>query len=154
MDKLTDNKNVALSSAVMTITAGASALAKTTAVINCTIDGNIMSAIAAGNLPALTGINLVAGSTLAITVSATIAGAFILTASPAVVSTALDTSSIFPIGSHGAFTGVAAVVSGQALVGYIIIKNATAATFIGGTTALDTALLTVTYLNAVGGFTK
>lgn len=35
-----------------------------------------------------------------------------------------------------------------AIIGYIVIKNATGATFTGGTTALDTANLTVTYIDA------
>lgn len=43
-----------------------------------------------------------------------------------------------------------AVPANKALVGYLTIANATGSNFVGGTTALDTASLTVTYYNPVG----
>ncbi len=40
------------------------------------------------------------------------------------------------------------VSKGYAIIGYIIVKNATGSTFTWGTTALDTANLTVTYIDS------
>ena len=42
----------------------------------------------------------------------------------------------------------------KARVGFVIIKNETGSAFVPGTTALDTANLTVTYISALGVFGK
>lgn len=146
MDKITHVKNVALASAGMAIKTSSSALAKTVNAFNYTIDGNIIGAKGAGDLPALTGINVADGYTTCITVSINSSGTFSLTESIADQLTS-GLTGIFPISALGV------VPAGNALVGYIVIKNATGSVFTGGTTALDVSNLTVTYLNAVGGFT-
>lgn len=38
----------------------------------------------------------------------------------------------------------------KAMIGFILVNNATGSNFVGGTTALDTASLTVTYFNTTG----
>ena len=38
----------------------------------------------------------------------------------------------------------------KAMVGFIVVTNATGSNFVGGTTALDTGSLTVTYYSPVG----
>jgi hypothetical protein len=43
-----------------------------------------------------------------------------------------------------------AVPANKTLVGYLTVANATGADFVGGTTAIDTASLTITYYNPVG----
>ena len=43
-----------------------------------------------------------------------------------------------------------AVPDGLAMIGFIVVDNATGSNFVGGTTALDTASLTVTYYNTPG----
>jgi hypothetical protein len=40
--------------------------------------------------------------------------------------------------------------SNQVVVGYVVVANGTASAFVPGTTALDTASLTVTYINGLG----
>lgn len=148
MDKLIHVKNVALSSPGLVISAGASPLVKTTAVFPYTVDGNILVSGAAGDLPSLTSasISIAPGNTGCITVSVSPAG-YVFTDAPLDQLTSGITG-LFPI------TAMAAVPNGRALVGYIIVKNASASNFIGGTTAFDAASLTVTYLNAIGGFTE
>jgi len=43
-----------------------------------------------------------------------------------------------------------AVPAGKAMIGFVVIDNATGSNFVGGTTALDTGSLTVTYYDAIG----
>lgn len=143
MDK-TNISNIATNSAGLAIKTSSSALAKTANAILCKIDGNLVASIAAGDLPALTGINIATAYTNAITVSVNASGTFALTAGTAQLTSGLTSGTIFPM------SALAQVPAGQALVGYIVIKNATGSTFTGGTTALDASNLTVTYINASG----
>lgn len=43
-----------------------------------------------------------------------------------------------------------AAPTGKAMIGFIVVDNATGSNFVGGTTALDAASLTVTYYNTTG----
>ena len=138
------NSNIALTSAGIAITAAAAVTAKTVNAFNPKIDGNIGASVAAATLPVLTGINVATGFTTPILVTCNIAGTFALTAGTS-VSTALITTGIFPTSGLPQVSG-----QGSAIVGYIIIKNATGSLFTGNTTALDTASLTVTYINVAG----
>lgn len=44
------------------------------------------------------------------------------------------------------------IPDGEVVYGFVIVENATGSNFVGGTTALDTGSLTVTYVDTVGSF--
>ena len=148
MDKLVQN-NIVLSSPGLAIHGASSALAKTTNSVGMKIDGQIYAAVAAGDLTAFTTANNVADTyTNCITISVKPAGTYVYTMGTAILTATITsnaTGSIFPEAN------LASVPAGQALVGYIIIKNAigSGTAFVGGTTNLDATGVTVTYINAI-----
>lgn len=127
-----------LTSAGLAIKTGGSALAKSANTITCFINGTLVSK-AASDMAAFSGSNVATGSkniyvfcidasgtltTLAGTAATTLAGVLMPT-----------------------------IVANTAVIGFAIVDNATGSNFVPGTTALDTASLTVTYVNTVGDFT-
>lgn len=121
----------------LAIHGSASPVVKSVGAVVATV-GGVAVGLAAGDLSALVG-------TLPTTKSAL--WAFYVNAA-GVVSTspmsAVQTSHALAIGQ------LPAVPVGQAMIGFIIVDNATGSNFVGGTTALDAASLTVTYFNAPG----
>ena len=133
LDKLQRRmSNMVFQSAGLAIKAGGNALAKSVNAINAIID-DVVIAKAASDMAALGGATVptanyqvyvfcvdVSGNltTLAGTYAATLAGV------------------IWPT-----------VPDGVAVIGFAIVQNATGSNFVPGTTALDTASLTVTYVN-------
>jgi hypothetical protein len=124
-----------LTSAGLVIKAGASALAKTgSSDFYASVTGILVKIAASTDMPALTGINISAGSFNVV--------CFFVDSAGTVTAAA---------GTQGATVG--AVVfpqfpKGKALVGFLIITYASA--FTGGTTALDTA--TTVYVSPLGAF--
>jgi hypothetical protein len=119
----------------LVIKAGASALAKTgSSDFYASVTGILVKIAASTDMPALTGINISAGSFNVV--------CFFVDSAGTVTAAA---------GTQGATVG--AVVfpqfpKGKALVGFLIITYASA--FTGGTTALDTA--TTVYVSPLGAF--
>ena len=148
MDKLVQF-NTMLGSVGLKIHGASSAVIATTTAFGYKIDGQIYAALAAADLTALTTANNVADTyTNAITISIKPAGTIVYTMGTAILTatiTANATGSLFPEAN------LASVPAGQALVGYVIIKNAigSGTAFVGGTTALDASGVTVTYINAL-----
>jgi hypothetical protein len=151
MDK-TYIRNSVLASAGLAINGAGLLVPKTTNTVASKIDGNIIAAVAAGALPALTGFNVPLLSTHAVTVVVSTAGVYsyvqanrtvdvngVATYVP-LLNTAITTG-IYPTGL------LAPHAQGTAVVGYIIVKTTAGATFTGGTTALDAANITVTYID-------
>jgi hypothetical protein len=93
---------------------------------------------AAGDLPALAG-------TLATAKSA--AWAFYIDGAGALTVSAKTAD----VATHAlALAAAVASPDNKALVGIVVVDNATGSNFVGGTTALDTASLTVTYYDVIG----
>jgi hypothetical protein len=68
--------------------------------------------------------------------------------SAGVITTSTKTADV---ATHAlAVAALPAPPSGKAMIGFIVVSNATGSNFVGGTTALDAASLTVTYYDAVG----
>lgn len=138
--------NSVTKSAGLAIEEAASPTARTTVAAPYKIDGVVYNALAAANIPALTGITVAAGFTKAILVQVSIAGVVSYKASDAVANV---TGQIWP--STATFP---ALDKNNAFVGLIIIRNGSASTFTGGTTDLDAASITTTYIDAFGLFGK
>lgn len=127
-----------LSSAGLAIKAGGSPAVKAGSAFSVLVDGVPIRKAANTDMAALAG-------TLATAKSA--AWAFYLDGAGALSASAKTADA----NTHDAALALLpAPPDNQALVGIIVIDNATGANFIGGTTALDTASLTVTYYNATG----
>ena len=126
----------ATSTAGLVIFGAASALAKTGAAAFAGVANGVPVAIAASTtLPALTGI------------TTTAAGRFIIAAF------FVDAAGVVTVAGGGEGTTLATATFpqfpvGRALVGYLVITSAAA--FVGGTTALDTA--TTVFVSPVGAF--
>jgi hypothetical protein len=92
---------------------------------------------AAGDMPALTGLNIAASAYGAAVFAIDVAGNL----------TAYFTNT-------GALANLVMppIPTNVAVIGQVVIQNGTASVFTGNTTALDTASLTVTYINQVGPF--
>jgi hypothetical protein len=124
-----------LTSAGLVIKAGGSALAKTGASdFYASVQGRLVKIAAATDMPALTGIVITA-------------------ASLNVACFYVDGAGVVTVAAGTQGTTLGAVVfpeppSGKALIGFLIITNAS--TFTGGTTALDTA--TTVYVSPLGPF--
>lgn len=127
-----------LTSAGLVIKAGSSAIVKAVTAFAAIIDGAPVYKAAATDMSALVG-------TLATAKSA--AWAFYID-SAGTITTAAKTADV---ATHAlAVAAVAAPTDNKALIGFIVVDNATGSNFVGGTTALDAASLTVTYYNVVG----
>lgn len=139
MDKLYTS-NACMTSTGLTITGAAATTAKTVTSSVYRINGAIYPSFTPGNITLTTSQNVAAASTLVVTVGITSTGTYTLTQGAAVLNTAFSGTQI---ALSSQFVDPAA---GTALVGYIVIKATTSA-FVGGTTALDAATYTVTYIN-------
>lgn len=121
-----------LSTAGLAIKAAESAVVKSANAITAVIDGVIV-AKAAADMPALVG-----------SIAASKFGLFVFTVN------ASGTLKTIP----GTLTGAAlanlvfpTIPAGEVVIGFIVVQNGTASAFVGGTTALDTTDVTVTYVN-------
>ncbi|SMF93915.1 hypothetical protein SAMN02949497_1211 [Methylomagnum ishizawai] len=126
-----------LASAGLAIKTSSSAVVKYTGTISAIVAG-VPIRKTAGDMPALAG-------TLATAKSA--AWAFYIDESGTLSVSAKTADKT----THDlALAALPANPDNKALVGFVVIDNATGSNFVGGTTALDTASLTVTYYNAIG----
>lgn len=131
-------QNQMLSSAGLVIKGASSALAKTGAAATTAIAGGVLQKIAAAtDMAALSGT--------------------VVTATKNVYVFSIDAGGTLYSAMGGASAAVSGITfpvipEGRAVIGFILVENATGADFVGGTTALDVASLTVTYLNNVGPF--
>lgn len=124
-----------LTSAGLAIHGSASALAKTGAAdFYASVQGILVKIAAATDMPALTGINITAANFNVAVFFVDSAGTVTVAAGTQAATLGGVTWPIFP--------------DGKALVGFLIITNAS--TFTGGTTALDTA--TTVYVSPLGPF--
>lgn len=129
--------NACMTKAGLAIHGSASALAKSVNPIAALVAGVPIRKVAS-DMPALAG-------TLATAKSA--AWAFYIDGT-ATLSTSAKTADA---ASHdAALKLLAAPPAGKALIGFLVIDNATGSNFVGGTTALDTGSLTVTYYDVMG----
>jgi hypothetical protein len=126
----------ALNSGALAIKAGSSALAKSVNVITAIINGVLVQK-AAGDMPALTGLNIANGSFGAVVFALDVAG---------------NLTAYFSNTGALANLVMPPIPTNVAVIGQLVIQNGTGSAFTGGTTALDTASLTVTYINQVGPF--
>jgi len=131
-------KTQVLSSAGLAIKAGSSAIVKQGSAYAVVVNGVLVAIAANTDTAALTGAN-------------------VATATSNIYLLAIDatgTTTWYP-GVAGATVGAIALPTipfNVAVVGGILVQNATGSNFVPGTTALDTGSLTVTYLNNVGPF--
>lgn len=131
-------KTHVMSSAGLAIKAGASAIVKQGSAYAVVVNGVLVAVAANTDTSALTGVN-------------------VATATSNLYLLAIDatgTTTWYP-GVAGATVGAIAlpmIPFNVAVVGGILVQNATGSNFVPGTTALDTGSLTVTYLNNVGPF--
>lgn len=124
--------NFVLNSGGLAIKGASSAVVKTGNAINAVIKG-VLIAKAAGDMPALSG--TVANGKKA-------AWIFTIKADGSLTTTAsnLDAANLADI-------VLPQTPDDEALIGFVIVENGTGSNFVGGTTALDTSNLTVTYVN-------
>ena len=126
----------ALNSGGLAIKAASGVLVKSVNVITAIVNGVLVQK-AAGDMPALTGLNIAASAYGAAVFAIDVAGNL----------TAYFTNT-------GALANLVMppIPTNVAVIGQVVIQNGTASVFTGNTTALDTASLTVTYINQVGPF--
>lgn len=132
------HQNQCTSSAGLVIKAGASAVAKTgAAAIVAIADGVPVRIAAATDMTAL-------------------AGTVVTATSNVFVFSVDKTGTLFTqMGVAGATTDLVkfpSIPEGRAVLGFVLVGNATGSDFVGGTTALDVGSLTTTYCNIVGPF--
>lgn len=145
------NVNMARKAAGLAIKAASSAVAKTVNAVPVFING-VYASVAAGDVSltnysyvnsngavATAAFTLAAGYQCPVTVWANSSGTFAITKGSVLATSASLKSSDFDVSLDNL---------GYAKIGDIVISNGTASTFTGGTTALDTASLTVTYIDA------
>jgi hypothetical protein len=116
----------------LAIKAGGSALIKSTTITYAMV-GGILVKLAAGDMPALTGISIPDGSKQMIGFAIDVSGALTLVAGRQ--------------GTTIGNVGMPTKPEGTVMLGLALIENGTGSTFTGGTTPIDTASLTVTYFN-------
>lgn len=121
----------------LAIKAGGSAVVKTVNTVNAWIDGTIVQK-AAGDMAALS-------------------GSVVPTGSKNIYAFCLDSSGTLTTlaGTANATLGSVlfpTVSADKAIIGFIIVSNATGSDFTPGTTALDTGSLTVTYVDTPTAF--
>lgn len=127
-----------LNNAGLAIKAGGSAIVKAGTAFAALVDGVMVTKAANTDMAALAG-------TLATAKSA--AWAFYIDAAGTLTASAKTADAA---DAAAAIALLPAPPAGKAMIGFITVANATGADFVGGTTALDTASLTVTYYNTVG----
>lgn len=133
------NTNV-VQPASLAINAALAVFAKTTNAAFFLVKGVLVKVAAGAAMPVLTGVSIPTGSKQI--VGFTITGDGTLARIDGNVATTVA-GLVFPVAPNDF----------SIVIGYLIIENATGSTFTGNTTALDTASLTVTYVNAVDTFT-
>ena len=135
--------NSALTTAGLAIVTASSTQIKTVNNVNYKIDGVLYTAATAGtaNTPVFTIPTL---TTTPITVSVNAAGSLTLTPGTGVLTATIIASSANAIVQR---SQLAEVPASQALVGYVVVKNAAATSWVGGTTAFDATSVTSTYIN-------
>lgn len=130
--------SVVLSKAGLVIKAGSSAVVKAGVAFAAVVGGTIVRKAANTDMAALVG-------TLATANSA--AWAFYINEAGTLSASAKTANAA----SHAAAIALLpATPLDVALIGFIVVDNATGSNFVGGTTALDTASLTVTYYDSSG----
>lgn len=125
-------RNYVANSAGLAIKAGSSALAKSVNTILCWLNGVLISK-AAADMAALNGANVVTTNKNIYVFCINAAGTLTTLAGTAAATVA----AIVP----------PAIPNNVAVVGWILVDNATGSDFVPGTTALDVGSLTVTYVN-------
>lgn len=128
--------SVTLTSGGLAIKAGSSALAKTASAALITIKG-VMRSFGAADMPALTGIILTLNYNVAV-FSVDSAGTSY---------TDMGTAAASVVGVK--FPNLPAT---RTILGFVLIYNGAGTTFTCGTTALDAASVTTTYVNTLGAF--
>lgn len=127
-----------MSSPALVIKTGGSTLVKASNAFLANVAGVIVRKPAATDMPALSG-------TLATAKSAAWAFYIDATGTLSVSTKTADAA------SHDAAVALLPQnAAGKALIGVLVLDNATGSNFVGGTTALDTASLTATYYNIHG----
>ncbi len=124
--------NVVLNSGGLAIKAGSSALAKTVNTITARVEGVLITK-AAADMAALSGTYPTTNKCVAV-FTVDVSGT-LRTRMSAVGVTTLA-AIVFPT-----------IPDSESVIGFAIIENGTGSDFVGGTTALDTGSLTVTYVN-------
>lgn len=135
-------KNVLLANPTLAIKTSSSALVKYSAFSY--LANGVFKTVAAADAPALSGSVLATAYTRVAILYITAWGTLAWDYSDDVANTA-DLNIVKLAAQKRALRGTEWL-----LVGYVVIKNATGSNFTPGTTALDTASLTVTYINAYG----
>ena len=124
--------DMVMNSAGLAIKAGGSAVVKSVNTVTAMIDGVLVSK-AAADMAALVG-----------TIAAAKKGVFVFTLKAD--GTLTTRAGLLTAASLAAIT-FPAIPAGEVVVGFLVVENGTASDFVGGTTALDTASLTCTYVN-------
>ena len=124
-----------ITSATLVIKAGSSAVVKSSTAIVALVNGLTVSLTANTDMSALVG-SLATAKSAAWAFYIDSAGTITTSTKTADSATAAAAAGLLP-----------AVPSGKLQIGYVVISNATGSAFTGGTTALDTASLTVAYFN-------
>lgn len=129
---------------VLAISAGSATTIKTTNAFVVKIDGTLskISAATLAAIPATITVPLVSTSSIGIYLTAAGVASYVQGAT--VLNSTLAANTIY------ATSNLPQEVPGKALIGFAIISCASAATFLGGTTALDATNVTVTYLDKFG----
>lgn len=135
---LTRLKNCLLGSAGLAIKAGASPTVKAANAFSAIANGTVVYKAANTDMAALAG-------TLATAKAA--AWAFYIDSDGTLTASAKTADAA---DAAAAIALLPAIPANTAQIGYVVIANATGADFVGGATALDTASLTVTYVNTAG----
>ena len=121
--------------ATLVIKAGSSAIVKSSSAIACLVNGISVTKTANTDMAALVGtIATLKSAAWAFYVDS--AGTLTTSAKTADADNATAAAALLPD-----------IPAGKLQLGYVVVVNGTAADFIGGTTALDVALSTVTYVN-------
>lgn len=137
-DLIDAQRNQVIASAALAIKTGGSAIVANSRAF-CYMIGGVLYQKAASDMSALAG-------TLATAKAA--AWAFYID-SAGTITTAAKTADAAD--ATAALALVAAPPSGKVILGIVVVANATGSNFVGGTTALDTGSLTVSYLAVHGG---
>lgn len=133
-------RNSMLTKAGLAIKAGGSAVVKAATAFAAVVDGVPLRKAANTDMAALAGTLATAKSAL---------WAFYVDAAGTLTTSAKTAD----VDDHAAAMALLPVTpSGKAMIGFIIIDNATGSNFVGGTTALDTGSLTVTYYDTLSNF--
>lgn len=135
---LAASNSVVLQSAGLVIKAGGSAVVKAGSPVLAMVGGVPVRKAANTDMAALAGTLATAKSAL---------WAFYIDASG---NLSVSTKTADANTHDAALALMPAVPAGKAQIGFVVIDNATGSNFVGGTTALDTASLTVTYYHTVG----